>query len=98
MKINHKLIRDIIKYIGFGIFIITVIIKLKNLVMHGGTKVVTEIEESDEEDESEIHYEPQTKPIPEKVSEYVGEGEFTEGEGEFTQYDSKITKSPLKRV
>jgi hypothetical protein len=86
MKINHKLIRDIIKYTGFLIFLITVILKLRSLFIYGGTKVVTEVEGSDDEDESEPELQ-QTEPneVPQSV-------------GRFSEYVSKITKSPLKRI
>ncbi len=38
MKINHNLIRGILKWTGFTIFAISVFIKLKDIIQYGGTK------------------------------------------------------------
>lgn len=53
MKINHKIIQTIIRTISIGIFMVSVGIKLRNLVIYGGTRLVKENEEGDE---AEVEY------------------------------------------
>ena len=50
MKINHKLIRNILQVAGISIFIVSVFLKLRNLVMYGGTSFAEEENENENKD------------------------------------------------
>jgi hypothetical protein len=56
MKINHKLIKNIIMGIGIGIFIISLFYKIRNLILYGGTSI------ADDEDENITTSEAQATP------------------------------------
>lgn len=42
MKINHVIIREVLKWTAFGLFAISVFKKLKAIVKYGGTKPITD--------------------------------------------------------
>jgi hypothetical protein len=54
MKINHKLIKNIIMGIGIGIFIISLIYKIRNLILYGGTSVVDDNDPTEQKEEVNI--------------------------------------------
>ncbi len=46
MKINHKLIRETIKWFTFALFAISVAFKVKAIIEHGGVKPIKDPNES----------------------------------------------------
>ena len=52
MKINHKLIRDTIKWFTFVIFAVSVAFKLKSIIENGGVKTIKDPNESISDDSS----------------------------------------------
>ena len=48
MKINHKLIRQIIQIIGVSAFLVSIFFKLKAIILMGGTKSISDSLESNE--------------------------------------------------
>jgi len=58
VKLNHKAIQTVIRVVGLGIFLVTISIKLRNLVLFGGTKIIRESDETiDGEEDAEDTYE-----------------------------------------
>ena len=49
MKINHHFLRNLLRTIGIMIFIISVAIKIKQIVLYGGTKNVSNPNDSIED-------------------------------------------------
>jgi len=50
MKINHKLIRETIKWFTFALFAISVAFKVKAIIEHGGVKSIKDPNESISDD------------------------------------------------
>ncbi len=56
MKINHKIIRTVLSSIGIALFIVSIVFKLKDIFLYGGSKPVvvddgSEIEALDDDEE-----------------------------------------------
>lgn len=85
MKINHNLIRGILKWTGFTIFAISVFIKLKDIIQYGGTKK----EVTDDADAPKnAAYDEYPAVVTESSSdeeEYDEESEDSEVEGQYTE-------------
>ena len=81
MKVNHAMVRDILKFIGITIFVISVALKLKEIFIYGGTRTVqapddgtqdkTIVAESDDDgddddrDDDDGYEEGEETPVPE---------------------------------
>lgn len=89
MKINHNLIRGILKWTGFTIFAISVFIKLKDIIQYGGTKK----EVTDDVDASKnVVYNEQ----PAEVEDSSDEEEYDEDSEIEGQYTESMTMSSQK--
>lgn len=48
MKVNHKLIREVLQITGITIFLVSIFFKLRNLLLYGGTRIIEEDENEHE--------------------------------------------------
>lgn len=77
MKINHKLIRETIKWFTFALFAISVAFKVKAIIEHGGVKPIKDPNESIPDDT-----------VP--VEDYDGDGDDDEDYSEYAEEESEV--------
>lgn len=69
MKINHKLIRETIKWFTFVLFAISVAFKIKAIIENGGVKTIKDPNESIPDDST---------PVEEDDEDYDDESDYVE--------------------
>lgn len=97
MKINHNLIRGILKWTGFTIFAISVFIKLKDIIQYGGTKK-SQVDDTDAPKNAVYENEYPAVVGSDDVAEVeTSDEEYDEEPEAYGKYDAQMSSSKYSR-
>lgn len=97
MKINHNLIRGILKWAGFTIFAISVFIKLKDIIQYGGTKKAPVDDADAPKNPSYDNEYPAVVGTDEVAEVESSDEEYDEAPESYGKYDAPMTSEKFSR-